>query len=279
MTFHSVPARDAGRALLAMETVARSIHAEHLQTLLAEAERVDAGEPAWQAAKRLRGWDFDQAPVGAPGHLLGFVLTAELEMAGKKGSVADSTYGLDAEHVLSADAGILAVLECLTSGKPVAFVVAGHEVTGFVTASDVGKQPARTHFYLLFASLESELAEWVRNRYQDQDVAIAYLGSEGKKVLSRFRRDQRNNLEVDLVTGMDLGHLLAIAGNSPPGRDRFGYEAFGLWESWIANLKSLRDAVMHPVLSVLGPHRSLVELAQIDRGLRVVLERSDTASK
>jgi hypothetical protein len=47
----------------------------------------------------------------------------------------------------------------------------------------------------------------------------------------------------------------------------------------VAGLKSLRDAVMHPVLSVLGPQRSLAELAQIESGLRVVLGRTDAASR
>jgi hypothetical protein len=279
MTADPVPAREAARALLAIETVARSIHAEHLQTFLSEAKWVAPDEIGWRAAQRLRGEEFDQAPVGLPGRLLGFALTAELEIADKRAIVRDSLHRLDAEHVLSADAGMLDVLESLTTGKAVAFVVAGHDVTGFVTASDVGKQPARTHFYLLLAGLEAALAEWVRDRYPDQEVALAHLGDEGKKVRSRFKRDQRNKVEVDLVTGMDLGHLLTVAGMTTQGLDRFGFETFGLWEKWIASLTSLRNVVMHPVLSVLGPQRSLVELAQLERGLRVVLGRADTASE
>jgi hypothetical protein len=270
---HARTSRSSARELVAIETIARSIHAQHLQTNLDEATWVRPGETAREAAARLRILDFDQAPVGPPGRLLGYVVTSELEHT-HVGNAAAAIHAIDAEHVVSASAGVLEVLEALYGGGPLAFVVDGRAITGFVAVSDINKQPARTHFYLLLTNLEAALADWVRTAFPDVEDAVALLGDDAKKVRGRFRRDQKNNVAVDLVTGMDLGHLLAIAGLSEVGQRRFSAESFGGWDAWVVTLTSLRNAVMHPMLTFLGPQRTLADLLAIDKGLREVLARA-----
>ena len=145
--------------------------------------------------------------------------------------------------------------------------------TGFVTSSDLNKHPARVHFYLLLTSFEISLAAWVRREYPDPHSTLGLLEYGGRKALHRFRRDQRNNVVVDLVAGMDLGDLLAIVGSRDDGRYAYATSLFESWEAWTAKLTSLRNAVMHPVLSFLGPSRSISELISLERGLWEVLER------
>ena len=72
---------------------------------------------------------------------------------------------------------------------------------------------------------------------------------------------------------MDLGDLLAIVGSRDDGRYAYATSLFESWEAWTAKLTSLRNAVMHPVLSFLGPSRTVSELISLERGLREVLER------
>ena len=44
---------------------------------------------------------------------------------------------------------------------PCLFVLDGRRITGFFVEADLNKQPARTHFYLLVASLEGGLAHLI----------------------------------------------------------------------------------------------------------------------
>lgn len=263
----------ARHQLLAIDTVTSAIQAQHLQTYLGGAQWVDPSEDANRAATRLAADNFDQAPAGAPGHLLGYVLTADLRDASGGSAARAALRPLDAEHLLSAGASVLLVLEALHARGPIAFVVDGRDVTGFVTSSDLNKHPARVHFYLLLTSFEISLAAWVRREYPDPHSTLGLLEHGGRKALHRFRRDQRNNVVVDLVAGMDLGDLLAIVGSRDDGRYEYATSLFESWEAWTAKLTSLRNAVMHPVLSFLGPSRTVSELISLERGLREVLER------
>jgi len=206
----------------AIRAVAEAIQARLLQTPLSAAEWVDPAEDARGAAERLRARTFDQAPTGTGLAVEGFVLTDELARAEVGAIAGHHLHPLDASHVVSGSAPVLPVLEALAAGGRMVFVVDGREVTGFITDSDLNKHPVRTHFYLLLSSLEAVMAAWVRREFPDLEVAVELLGDEATKVRSRYRRDQRANVALDLVTGMDVSHLLTIVGNRADGRSLFG---------------------------------------------------------
>ena len=262
----------------AIQAVAEAIQARLLQTYLTNAEWVDSAEDARGAAARLRAFTFDQAPAGTGLAVEGFVLTDELARAEIGATAGSLLHRLDASHVVSASAPVLPVLESLAAGGRMVFVVDGREVSGFITDSDLNKHPVRTHFYLLLSSLEAALAAWVRREFPDLEAAVGLLGDDAGKVRRRYRRDQRANVALDFVTGMDLSHLLTIVGGGADGRSLFGPTDHEAWDLWVDSLKGLRDAVMHSVIEFLRRDRTADDLLHLERDLRAVLARARRVS-
>lgn len=266
------PDRKRAEPVLAYDTIASAIQARHLQTELLDAIWVGARENPAAASARLSDLDYDQAPVGRPGRLLGYVLTNELADA-DSARAGRLIHRLNASIMVSGSAGVLDVMDVLRQ-KPLAFVVDGRHVTGFVTASDLNKHPARAHFYLLLADLEMSLAEAVRGRYSNETMPLGVLNAtERRKVMKRLERDRRENLAVDVVAGMDLAHLLAVAGQDRGLRSAFRSRSPRAWEEWAEELVHLRNAVMHPVLSFIGKKRTVADLARVEREIRRIIDR------
>ena len=144
-------------------------------------------------------------------------------------------------------------MEALLPNVPMTFVVDGHRVSGFVTPSDLNRHPARAHFYLLLADLEMALARLVRGHFADLDDALALLHPQSQGVVrARFAADVKNDVETDVVTGMDLSHLLRVVGLTAELRARLGAHDEETWHAWTGGLRSLRDAVDAPCARVPG---------------------------
>lgn len=274
-TTSSAPSQDNG--LIAYEAIARAIVARHLQTELRDAQYVDWGERPADAARRLAGLNFDQAPVTRNGRLAGFV--ARRELADSSGTrLAPNVHPLGPDTLTSATATVLEVMEALLPDVAMTFVVDGHRVSGFVTPSDLNKHPARAHFYLLLADLEIALAGLVREQFTDLNEAVALLYPQSQGVVrNRFNSDERHNLETDLVAGMDLAHLLRIVGLTPALRAHFDADDEDTWGTWTHGFRALRDAVMHPALEFLGPSRSLADLVMAEARIRTLLQYASSA--
>ncbi len=252
-------------------SLAHAIQVRQLQTDLGVAEWVEADEPPREALGRLAHGPYDQGPVRDGNHLLGFVLTRELA-ASQAQTCRPSLHPLDESVMLSASGSVLDILEAFNAGAPMSFVVDGRRITGFVTRSDLNKHQARAHFYLLLADLEIVLARQVREHFADKELAVALLEPDDqRKIRRRLSRDHENGLEVDLVTGMDLGHMLAIGSVVESIRCVFGLCAPENWQLQTAALPGLRNAVMHPVLEFLGPKRTVSDLVRTERTIRAML--------
>jgi hypothetical protein len=209
---------------------------------------------------------FDQAPVRSDGELAGIVITAELEGVD---SIVEVLRPLD-EHMLeSGDAAVGDVIRGLIPDRPLLFVVDGHQVTGFVTPSDLNKHPARFHFYLLLADLEMILASVVLQEFPRLREALFVLDlAEVKRITGRFDRDQAAKVEANLAAAMDLSHLLVVAYTSERIRSALGAPDFGEWLSVVDRLVGLRNAVMHPTLEFIGTGRSLQDLIDFENQIR-----------
>ena len=163
-------------------------------------------------------------------------------------------------------------MEALLPDAAMTFVVDGHRVSRFVTPSDLNKHPARAHFYLLLSDLEMTLAGLVREHFADLNEAVDLLYPQSQGVVrKRFTSDQRNNVETDLVAGMDLAHLLRIVGRTKPLHTHFDAVDEETWDRWTHGFRALRDAVMHPALEFLGPSRSLADLVLAEAKIRTLL--------
>lgn len=263
----------------AYTALATSIQARHLQTPLEEATWLDADADPHDSALLLEKQGFDQAPVRHHGRLTGYVVTSELVRA-TSSRIEGVVHPLDESTVVSGSSSVFDVMESLVGPNLLSFVIDGHAVSGFVTPSDLNKHPARAHFYLLLADLEIALASTVRRQFTELTESVELLEpNDRKKVIGRYKRDTANNVDVDLVAGMDLRHLLRVVDQTAALLDQVGATDQATWEQWTGHLPSLRNAVMHPVLAFLGRRRSVEDLLAVEANVRSMLSRMLRASE
>src|SRR4051812_44255811 len=94
-----------------LDSISEALQARLLQTSLDDADWVDPDENANAAGERLRTSTYDQAPAGHRPKVDGFVLLPELLAAPSNSSASQIVHALDASHLLSASAPVLAALE------------------------------------------------------------------------------------------------------------------------------------------------------------------------
>lgn len=256
---------------LLYEAMAATITAKRLQTPLAEAQWLEAEESPRSAALKLADHDYDQAPVRAGGELVGLALRSALEHT-KARTVARRTVPLTKAVLVSADANLPSLLPVLAKSG-FAFVLDGNAVSGFVTPSDLNKQLARTHFFLMLASLEVLLGSLVRSTYPDQEQALRTLTpARADGVRARLLRDQRLNVALDLVAEMEFTDLMRVAAGTDRLRRLLGHGSKASFLETARHLPDLRHNVMHPTREFLGGQRDVPALIAIDGMLREFID-------
>jgi hypothetical protein len=252
------------------EEMAAAITARRLETPLDGALSLDPEEHPRVAAKRLADNDFDQAPVCRGEDLEGFALRRTLEITSVH-SVAQCTVPLTPAVLVSADAGLPSLLPVLATNA-FTFVLHGHVVSGFVTPSDLNKQLARTHFFLLLASLEVMLGGLIRATYPDLEIALGTLTPKrSDAVQDRLRRDEASNVALDLVAEMEFADLLRVVAGTERLRAVFSYPTRRSFLAAARHLPDLRNDVMHPSREFLGGSRDVAKLIGIEQELRALI--------
>jgi CBS domain-containing protein len=145
--------------MIRYEDIAAAIQVRHLQVAIDEAVCFERQTVAQTAARLLAERGFDQAPVVDGEAVVGLVRSVDLRDG--VATVGEALEPIRAEHLVSADAPVAKALAWLRE-VPCLFVLDGRQVTGFFVEADLNKQPARTYFYLLVASLEAGLARLLR---------------------------------------------------------------------------------------------------------------------
>lgn len=257
------------------EELAAAITAKRLQTPLDQALWLESDEPPRTAARRLKKQDFDRAPVRRGAELAGFADRQTLATTLAR-EVADCTVPLTPAVLVSATAGLPTLLPVLgTTGM--VFVLDGHEVSGFITPSDLNKQLARMHFFLLTGSLEVLLAGLVRWAYPKQEGALTSLSPErADRVRERLARDLDANVALDLVTEMEFTDLLRVVAGAESLRTLFGYASRQSFLTATGHLSDLRNDVMHPSRQFLGRRRDVAKLIEIEQQLRTLIGAAAT---
>jgi hypothetical protein len=258
--------------VIAYEALAQSLVARQLQTPIEDAIEVDWSEAPARAARRLAGFDFDQAPARRDGLLVGFVVRRELSSSSEP-IVGPLVHLLGPDTLTSASASIREVIEALLPDVGLTFVVDGHRIAGFVTPSDLNKHPARAHFYLLLADLEVSLAGLVRSSFRDQSKALALLPRRSRDFISdRYDSAKEGGFDIDLVAEMDLGHFIKIIGITAEARAQIGSRSEGDWEKRTRGLVKLRNSVMHPSREFVGLTRTLADLVDLESRVHDMLQ-------
>lgn len=255
---------------LAYEEIHLAIRVRQCQTAMDQALAFEPESDEARVHDELEVAKFDQAPVIQGGVPTGYVLRRELAPSSRRpvGAVA---HPLEPSVMVSADAPLGRALSWLAA-KSFLFVLDGVEISGFVTPSDVNKQPGRTYLFLLIAELELAMSEIVRAHHPDQKDAIELLGRERiPAVHERYEEEQRLNVEADLVSCVQFADLLTITGKSPACRSAFSASSRSEWDRLTGSLDGLRNAVMHPVRPILNDRRSLKELVELSGRLEALL--------
>jgi hypothetical protein len=155
------------------------------------------------------------------------------------------------------------------------FVLAGREIEGFLTPSDLDKPPARVFFYVLLADVEMKIAAAIRRRFSDTSEPIGLLEpARTNLILGRARGQRRANVDLDPLSYADFGDLIAIVSTSADllqtglGSAR--------WRDRMSRLVELRHRVMHAVKPLVSADFSvemlrdaLAELDQLSARLSV----------
>jgi hypothetical protein len=244
----------------------------NLQTPLVGATTLHAGWTASRARELLAAGKFDQAPVMSRDRLVGYALLADLD-ANPARRVRSATRSLDQGIVLSEAASLEALLATLRD-RQFAFIVGAGGISGFVTPSDLNKQAARAHFYLLIAALEIKLSDLIRERGPKGEGLLRQLNKPSRALIRRrFREDATDGIEVDYLVYLMFSQLVNIVGRHRDLLNRLGFHSRAEWRRETAGLARLRNDVMHPTREFYGPKRSVSELMASEGRLRGLLSR------
>jgi hypothetical protein len=150
------------------------------------------------------------------------------------------------------------------------FAVEETGLAGFVTPSDLNKQPVRVHFYLLLADLEVTMASVAREALGDPGDAVNYL-SEGRraKALDQWNASRDQNIDADVLTAFQFPDLITLIAKASL-HDRFGHSTKNQWLKATSGLTKFRDQVMHPTSEFLGG-RTIGQLIDTEARLRAML--------
>lgn len=225
--------------------LSRVFRAEHISTLLAGSASVEVKEPAAEAAASLRGGRFDQAPVTDGGRVVGWVLTEDLD---RTGGDVDSVYRrLDRCTILAVDAPLTDLLPVLGTEQMV-LLAGSRGLESFVTPSDLDRNAARGHLYLLVSSVEMLLADIVTARLEPAIVEGAISGPPRR----RWKEAVAAGLESRPVEYLNLGPLTALFENHVVAA---AVDSSTVWDdearTALSELVRLRNSVAHAVIPIL----------------------------
>ncbi|MEW5882369.1 MAG: hypothetical protein AB1761_18260 [Pseudomonadota bacterium] len=147
---------------------------------------------------------------------------------------------LVADMFMAADAPLLAFVETADSQR-FRLLVAGGDVIGMVTLSDLQRLPVYSLLFSLLIAVEVLLVEWIRNACGDQaDAWMQHLGPKRRKEIERhWKAAEAKNLGIDRLSCASFGQEIAAA----RGLGLFASEPAR--EHELLSLKQLRDCVCH----------------------------------
>lgn len=257
--------------MIRYEDISTAIQVRHLQVEVGEALTFELGDRADMAVSEMASRGFDQAPVVDSDRVIGLIRASALRSVGK---VAEALEEIHADQLVSADAPVSRALKWLMEA-PCLFVLDGRQITGFFLEADLNKQPARTYFYLLVASLEAGLAQRIRAWAAGDEARLLEVMPPRmrKRILGARAEARSEDVDADVVAFFLFSDILRVVGSVPEIRSQLGAPSPRQWHRQTSGLVSLRNAVMHPTRDLVGRERPLARLVELDTLLRNLLRR------
>ena len=243
--------------------------ARHIATDINDAFCVSQNDSGRTALLLLEQGRFDQAPVvSEPQHIVGWVAADQLRDVDTVRSVMTS---LDKTAIVSTESPITHVLQLLGQ-QGLVFTVGDNGLSGFIVHSDLDRQPARTHFYLLVAGIEILLSEIIRCSLLERTI----IGAMSPALAKQYEKAKKSNNETHPVEYLYLTTLVKLFMELPRARNANALSKPSA--EWLISLNKFRRLVMHPSCSI-ATARSATEIAEFTRTAVNVIEQLQVLTK
>lgn len=197
------------------------IRARHLSRPLGVAFTLAPDQTARAASQQLKKRQFDAAPVIAERGPVGIFVADDAKDCGQTDAVADLMRPLASELVVSSEMPLSSLMRRMQRERFL-FVLDANGINGFITPTDLGTVPVRTHFYLQLAHLESTLSFHLRALYPDQGAAIALLSQGARERQAKIANDlRRKDRFIDDLSCLSLDDLIGIAAHTTAFKQAF----------------------------------------------------------
>ena len=268
------PSRSWQRLVTHVELGA-AFQARHIEVEIERATNFAPEMQASHALATLSAAGFDHAPVIEDGLVIGYCSREDLASGSDATQLRRAMTPLGDGNLVSSDTPIGDLLD-LFAEQPFLFVLDGGDITGFVTVTDLNKQPARAYLYLVLAGLEIALADLVRWHYgRQQTKLLRFLGKRDQdSVKSRYGGDRSRDADADFVSYMGFKHLLRIFEKDREMRNELGSYSQRSWRSATWPLSELRNDVMHPISSFVSSGEDVALLAYHVAQARMLVDAS-----
>ena len=143
---------------------------------------------------------YDYVPVEDGGVIVGMFRTRQREVVPEDETIVEALMDdLSSTNLMGGDGAILDYVWEVDE-KPVRLVVAGNDIAGLVTWSDLQKLPVRAMLFALVTELEMAMADAIRRRYPTGDRWLDLLpGHTKRKVKQLITTSVEKGSEVDAI--------------------------------------------------------------------------------
>jgi hypothetical protein len=144
--------------------------------------------------------DFDVIPIKKDG-----ILKAYLERGKNKEKY------IDLRELISDATSVLEAVTILQERK-FCFVLSGQRITGYVHFSDLNNHVVKLPFYVLFESVERQLAAKIKGSISKTEIQSLLDRKRSSDVIDKMKSLRENRADLDWVNLLYFGEILKFAG-------------------------------------------------------------------
>ena len=257
------------------QKIANAFQTAQIMVPLVPEGKVEASEPSYEAWKRLNRMGFDYGVVCEQGRVIGFVETRRLAESVNYVSVENYIHLGSLDNLPSETTSVSELIKMLCF-SPFQLVARGREIIGLVTESDLNRHPVYAYFYFLLSGMEQNLFEIVRKRFPREEHWLGFLEKRAQTTARGMREKAiGEGLELDLIHYLFLPQYIGIIANADDIICEFGFTQKRQWHDFGERLRKFRNDVMHPIKPLVGKHRNVNELADLEDRIRRLIAGSE----
>lgn len=212
---------------------------------------------------------FDQVPIFDGHGLVGILDRSHLAEGQLDEAICNGPFAAISEaNTIEQSSPLLSLLRKLAGNGYCLVLDDDNQLVGLVHVSDMNRQAIRAYFYLLLSATEIGLAAIISTAFRGDDWQQLVSPKRLEAAVGRHRREMQAGVELTLLETVDFDILLEVARSSP--QIAFPIETGSLGDDQVAQLRALRNAVMHSVKPMISGQRDAGHLFKSARLLRRV---------